>query len=236
MKFIMPFLIIGLLLVSACSNGTIEARPIDAKVVDVEINVKEKLCDEIQCKENQYCVNGECVCNDDLKMCKGDCIDQGLCCDSGDCGLGEFCENNKCVKHVCPFNQIYDSKKESCVCDKDSNWCISQNKCIPLNNCCVHSDCGNNRACSPTYFWTSVCVDDGREKCRSILEGQNAYFTVNGKGTDIEVKSVSEDFVSLKINDKEVNGHPVGAPYTLNPNAKLYIEATESAGGICHEE
>lgn len=236
MKQIMPVLIIGLLLISACSKGTIDARPIDAKVIEVDINVKEDLCDDVTCDEDSYCVSGECVCNDNLKKCDNVCISKDSCCDSGDCKLGEFCENNKCMKKACAFNQIYDPKQEKCVCDKESNWCAAQDKCIPRSSCCVHSDCGNDRSCSPTYFMTSVCVDDGREKCRSTLEGQNVYFNVNGESYEIVIKSVSSDFVSLLIGGEPLDAHPLNVPYILTENAKLYIESTETAGGVCKDE
>jgi hypothetical protein len=236
MKYIIPVLIIGLLLLSACSSGTIDARPIDAKVIDVEVNVKENLCDDVTCDDNSYCVSGECVCNDGFKQCDNECISESYCCDSGDCGLGEFCTNKNCIKQVCPFNQIYNPLKEECVCDKESNWCAAQSKCIPRSSCCVHSDCGNDRACSPTYFMTSVCIDDGREKCRSTLEGQNVYFTVNGESYEVIITSVSKDFVSLTINKEPLNAHPINVPYQMTENAKLYIESTKIAGGVCREE
>lgn len=235
MKYILSVLIIGLLLISACSNGTITARPVDEQVIDVEVNVKSDLCDDVQCDDNAYCASGKCVCNDDLKMCSGKCIADNLCCGSGDCSLGEFCEKNICIKHVCPFNQIYDPAKEKCICDKDSNFCTAQNKCIPRSSCCVHADCGNDRACSPTYFMTSVCIDDGRERCRSVIEGQNTYFTINRISYDVEVTSISDDFVSLKINDLELEAQPVNVPYELAYNAKIYVEHTKSAGGVCRD-
>ncbi|MBN1644937.1 hypothetical protein JW851_02790 [Candidatus Woesearchaeota archaeon] len=236
MKYILRVLIICLLLISACSKGTIDARPIDAKVIDVEVNIKESLCDNIECTENSYCVSGKCVCNEGFKMCNAECISEAYCCNSNDCGVGEICENKKCIKHICPFNQVYEPNKEACACDRDSNWCAMQNKCIPRSSCCVHSDCGNDRACSPTYFMASVCVDDGKEKCRSTIQGQNAYFIVNGVSYDIVVKSISKDFVSLKINDKDLDGHPVKVPYKLTDNANLYIDSTKIAGGVCREE
>lgn len=235
MKRILCVLIIGLLFLSACSRGTITARPVDEQIIDVEVNVKSDLCEAIECNEDSYCVSGKCVCRDDLKMCNGKCIAKNLCCSSGDCDLGEFCENNICIRHVCPFNQIYDPKKERCVCDADSNLCSAQSKCIPRSSCCIHADCGNDRACALTYFVASVCVDDGRVRCRSVIEGQNAYFTINGKSYDVEVTSVSRDFVSLKINDLELEAQPVNVPYELTGYAKVYVESSRSAGGVCKE-
>jgi hypothetical protein len=83
---------------------------------------------------------------------------------------------------------------------------------------------------------TSVCIDDGREKCRSTLEGQNVYFTVNGESYEIVVKSVSSDFVSLTINDEPLDSHPITVPYQMTENAKLYLESTKIAGGVCRTE
>ncbi len=233
MRYILALLIICLFLFSACSRGTITARPIDEQVIDIEVNVKADLCENVECNDDSYCVSGKCVCNNDLKMCKGECIKNNLCCDSGDCSVGEICENNICIKHVCAFNQIYDTDKEKCACNDDSKWCSAQNKCIPRKNCCVHADCSDDYACSNTFFMAMVCVDDGREKCRETLEGQNTHFRINDVSYDITVKSVSENFVSLKVNDMDLDAQPVNVPYELTDTIKLYVESTRIVGGAC---
>jgi len=233
MKYLLSLLIICLVFVSACSSDTITARPVDEQVIGVEVDVKSDLCEGISCGDNSRCVSGECVCDSGFKRCNEKCIADNLCCDSGDCSLGEYCAKGICVRHVCPFNQVYSNDKEKCVCDDSSKWCSEQEKCLPKGNCCVHADCGNDYACAETYFLALVCVDDGREKCRSTLEGQNSVFYVSGVSYDITVQSVSEDFVSLKVNDLSIDALPVNAPHGLAENAQVYVEQTRMVGGSC---
>ena len=231
---LLPFILISsLLLLSACSNDTITARPIDEQVISVEVDVKSNLCDQVSCDDNSKCVSGECVCDSGFKRCEKECISENLCCDSGDCSLGEFCEEGICMRHVCPFNQIFNSKKQKCVCDDASKWCSLQDKCIPKANCCVHADCGNDYACAETYFLALVCVDDSRERCRSTLEGQNSVFYINGISYDITVENVSEDFVSLRVNELMLDALPLNTPYELTENSRIYIEETRMVGGSC---
>jgi len=233
MKYILSVLIIGLFLLSACSSDTITARPVDEQIIDVEVNVKQDLCEDLECSENSYCVSGECVCDTGFKMCNGECLKDNLCCDSGDCDIGEICENNICIKHVCAFNQVYDTDKEKCVCNDNSKWCSQQNKCIPRASCCVHADCSNDYACSNTFFMAMVCINDGREKCRETIEGQNTNFWINDVSYDVSVKSVSENFVSLKINDMNLDAQPINVPYELEKDVNIYVESTRIAGGVC---
>jgi hypothetical protein len=234
MKYILSILIIGLLLISACSTDTIKARPFDEqKSIDIEIDVKEDLCDDVNCSENSYCVSGECICRAGFKDCNGECIEVSACCSNSDCGQSEVCESQACVKHVCGFYEVYDSKKDKCVCSDDSQWCSAKKKCIPKNHCCSHANCGNSYRCAETSFLAFICVDDGRKRCRSVLEGYSVRFYIKGIAYDVLLKSVSENFASIKINELELNDQALNVPYHLRDDATLYIESTTAAGGAC---
>jgi hypothetical protein len=236
MRYLWAMTIIFLFLLSSCSEGTLRAKPIDdSELIDVEVNVKSDICSNVFCGETEECVSGECVCRDGFKKCGSSCIKDSGCCTSKDCMLGEACEAGACIRHVCGFNEIYDSGDKECTCIDGTKWCAWQKKCIPKTFCCIDPDCDTDYRCAETYFLSSVCVEDGtKKKCSSIAEGRSSRFYIKGVPYDIFVKEVSESFIMLKINDLELEPLPVKVPYEEN-GAKIYFESAQILGGICKE-
>lgn len=233
MRYILAISIICLFLLTSCSSDSIRAKPIDdSKSIDVEVNVKSDICSNVLCEQNEECVSGECACKSGFKECNNACIDESVCCTSAECSLGEACESGVCIKHVCGFNEIYDSAKKECVCAQSTKWCGPQKKCVPNTFCCVDKDCENDYGCAETFFISYVCVDDRTTKCTSIAEGRSSRFYIKGVPYDIFVKDVSESFITLKINDLELEPLQVNAPFEEN-GAKIYFESAKIMGGVC---
>lgn len=233
MKYILTILIICLLLLTSCSDNAIRAKPIDdSKLIDVEVNVKSDICSNVLCKTNEECVSGECACIAGFKKCNGVCIEESVCCTSAECPLGAVCEAGACRKHICGFNEVYDSAKKECVCSQSSRWCSSQNKCVSKSSCCVNTECEAEYRCAETVFIASVCVEDKTKKCSSIVEGRSSRFYIKGVPYDIFVKDVSESFITLKINDLELEPLQVNVPFEEN-GARIYFEGAKVMGGVC---
>ena len=234
MKYILAILIISTFLLTSCSNDTtIRAKPIDdSKLIDVEVNVKSDICSNVFCKNNEECISGECVCTEGFKECNNACIEESSCCTSAECSLGEACEAGACIRHICSFNEIYDSAKKECVCSQSTKWCGPQKKCVPKTFCCVDKDCETDYRCAETFFISSVCVDDSTKKCSSITEGRSSRFYIKGVPYDILVKDISESFITLKINDLELEPLQVNIPFEEN-GAKIYFESAKIMGGVC---
>jgi len=235
MRYILAGLMVCLFLLTSCSSNTIKASPVvDSKSIDVEVNIKSDVCSGVLCKSTETCVSGECVCSEGFKNCNKVCIPDSACCTSGDCSTGEVCENNACIKHVCGFNEVYDTSKKDCVCGSGAKWCESQQKCIPLKNCCQDTDCGSDYRCADTFVISSVCVDDQTRKCKSIVEGRSERFYIKGVSYDILVKEISDSLIVLKINDLDIDPLPIKVPYVEN-DADIFFESAEMVGGVCKE-
>lgn len=233
MRYILAILIICLFLLISCSNGSIRAKPVDdSKYIDVEVNVKSDICSNVMCGESEECVTGECVCTAGFKECNNVCIKDSGCCTSADCMLGEACKSGACMKYVCGFNQVYDAKEKECICADSTKWCGPQKKCVPRTFCCIDQDCETDYRCAETFFIASVCVADRTTKCSSIAEERSSRFYIKGVPYDIFVKEVSESFITLKINDLELEPLQVKVPIEEN-GAKIYFESAKIIGGVC---
>lgn len=236
MRYILAILIIGMFLLTSCSDSSIRAKPIDdSKSIDVEVNVKSDICSNVLCKNNEECVSGECVCTEGFKKCNNACIEESVCCTSAECPLGAVCESGACMKHVCGFNEVYDSAKKECTCSDSTKWCGPQKKCVPKTFCCVDKDCENDYRCAETFFIASVCVDDRTKKCTSVAEGRSSRFYIKGVPYDIFVKAVSDSFITLNIGDLEIEPLQVNVPVEEN-GAKIYFESAKIMGGVCKKD
>lgn len=238
MRQIIISLLVILLLITACSKGTITARPIaDIKTADIEleVNVTDSAdsCAAVVCDSDKSCVNGECVCKNGFKECNEDCIAENSCCNDDDCEEG-ICEEGVCVNKVCKYNQRYDSDAKDCVCAEGTYYCAAQKKCIPKKNCCMHTVCKTYQRCVPTQFITSICLVKEKKVCKSVIEFRVEPFFFGADRYNVEIKDILNDGVLvLAVNEEELE-------LELNKektfmNMTIYMENLEVLGGYCKE-
>lgn len=240
-----------LFFISSCSGETYKK---DETSVFVETPVKsvyveEKTlpdpCKNINCKDNEVCSNGSCICSPASKLCKGSCIPSNNCCTSLDCSAREDCKDNKCTKSsFCGYNQQWDEAKKSCVCDEGTKFCSEQGKCIKYYSCCEETDCNSEgsiiRRCKKTVFIPHVCVKLSQgEHCISVAEGYRESFNILGDFGDIYVKNVYENgIVDLKIvhksDDIEIDKLPLDEEKDFG-RLSAKITEVEVKGGNCRE-
>lgn len=205
------------------------------------------LCKDIKCKTGEYCQEGKCVCAPDYKDCNGNCISVKNCCSKKDCGSREDCKNNTCIQvELCDHLEKWDNERKRCVCQEGNNYCISQNKCIPVDHCCINDDCnpqgGNDRYCMPTDFKLYLCLKkSGNKACAysSILKTNNQYTLLN-EGFSITINKMFENKqVSINISNSsnavKIDGFKMGDEIITNFGILNY-ERLEVSGGHCKSE
>lgn len=240
MKQIITALLVVLVLISGCSDETIEAQPVSEATAEVvlEANVTMDPCENIACGANSHCDNGNCVCDADYKQCNDACITKSACCTDTDCAVGKVCKDSACTETGCSYYQKYDYAKKTCVCNDQAKWCASQNKCIPKDNCCIHSNCDSSEACVPTQFLASVCIQKDKKMCRGLPEGRRESFVFSTDARySVVLKGVLQDGkVLLAVDDKDIS-LSVKETYNLGSNVTLFIEdELDIMGGNCREE
>ena len=223
-------LTLTLIILSACSNGSITAQPIAEDVIQKP--KIDELCKNIICPDNRYCELGKCICNEG-KICNNKCIPEDACCTDKDCKTDELCQELKCEKQICPLYQVYDREKKKCVCNYSSKWCSAQNTCIPIKACCRHTECGFDERCVETRFFAIICINDDQKHCKSVIEGRYEKFKVGTEKYEVELIEILED----KRVKYKINGQPIIAvvkgKYDLGMGHKVHIEKIEFTGGHC---
>ena len=157
--------VLGLFLISACTPELAAGPRREGISVEVEVT---NPCEGISCTENQFCVEGTCVCSEGFKACGSSCIPVNNCCTTEECGEGLVCEEGTCAKRVCEYHEEYDEERDECSCAPGTKYCRQQNQCIPRDNCCTLSDCGGDEDCAETTFLATVCLKNGKTSCKSV--------------------------------------------------------------------
>ncbi len=156
-------------------------------------------CAAIRCGWGNVCVDGQCVCPEDMNRCGEACIAQDACCADTDCGSGEMCKENSCVATPrCSYGQAYNAETGECGCAEGFDWCGDQGKCIPYDSCCDIFDCnpagGIDRRCIPSEVGVQVCMEEGGVKhCKQARTNTRNGFTLSSGDFDIYIDNVWAD-------------------------------------------
>lgn len=203
------------------------------------------LCKEIKCNVGEYCVEGECVCAPNYKDCRGKCVPIDLCCLKTDCATREDCINFQCIQvELCGYLEKWDAKSKTCVCQEGAVYCAAQNKCIPIDHCCIMDHCnpkgGNERYCVPTDFKPYICIKKlGNKGCNylSLIKERNSY-TLLDENFDLFIEKIFENNnINIRLaknSTMQVNlkNFKIGEKY-ITPFAEVSYEGIEVSGGNC---
>ncbi len=229
-------IVLLLLLLTGCQQqNTLVATTPETEFAE-KLAEKQK-CANVMCGQNEQCSGGECVCADKYKSCNGTCIPTEGCCIQDDCDDEHFCaENNKChlSPQTCDYYEEWNAEKEACDCTQGTKFCQAQNKCIPENHCCTPTDCTFRRdICVPTNYAAGVCVRDPSLHCKTIVEGNQARFTIDNTPLKITVTNIFEKGnTALRIEDA-VKTMQFNTTEQLTQQATISVEHIKNLGGTC---
>ncbi len=229
MKLKLLLAIISLFLIAAC---------IQIENVQEEIIEEKNPCSDIVCNENQYCVNGTCVCGDGFKACGEMCIVKDECCTDKDCKKNEVCKNNKCVfscdKILCSYNEVCDEDLKECVCSPNSRFCNYQQKCLPFDICCDNFDCEGNQKCTITKFSVNVCFEGEQKACKYIGEDSFVYFNLYDNRYKFKLEKIySNAEIKYSVDDAPLEILKLGERVKLAPRLYIYLQEIKELGGVC---
>lgn len=225
-----------LLFLTACQQqNTIVATTPDSQLT--EKIAEEQRCANITCGQNEQCKGGTCVCIQKYKSCNEKCIPTAGCCTQDDCDDNHFCgEDSICHKkpQTCNYYEIWDTSKEECACDKGTKFCEAQNICMPEKHCCIPTDCTFRRdICVPTNYAAGICITDPSLHCKTIVEGNQARFTLKNDSFVIAVTNIFEKGnTAMRIDDKTVTLR-FNVSETLNEDSAISVQHIKDLGGTC---
>ncbi len=222
-----------MLLVSACSQQTTMAQPLNNTVPETKDSCAEK-----QCGENTYCELGQCMCLGGYKLCGENCILERSCCDDTECPSGKACVTGVCTdRPVCGFNEVWNDAYKECLCEEGNKYCREQGKCIPADSCCSHIDCRGGDRCAPTTYSATVCLQSVTKKCSMIHEGTISKFMTPVGDYEITLVNLLEGpLFDLKVNNDSIRRLRLDEVNTVgNGTAKVFVEGMTVFGGICKE-
>ncbi|MEM4254416.1 MAG: hypothetical protein QXR48_03470 [Candidatus Woesearchaeota archaeon] len=223
-----------LVVLSACSQQTIKAQPLNNTVPQLS-----DACATMQCGDNAYCEAGMCMCLGGFKECSGNCIPERSCCTNAECPFGRVCENGVCAERpVCGFNEEWDNVEKECICGEGTKFCSRQGKCIPKDNCCENIDCKGDQRCAVTTYSASVCIKTTTAKCSMIPEGTVGRFMTPIGDFSIKLENILEGpLFDLKVNNDTTRRlRPDEQSLVANGSAYVYVESMKTFGGYCREE
>lgn len=225
-----------LLFLTACQQqNTVVA--ITPDTVLAEKIAEEQRCANVICGQNEECEAGNCVCTQKYKSCNEKCIPTAGCCTQDDCDDNNFCgEDNTCHKkqQTCNYYEAWDIETEECTCAIGTKFCQAQNICIPQNHCCTPIDCTFRRdICVPTNYAAGICITNPSLHCKTIVEGNQARFTLGNESFVIAVTNIFEKGnTAMRINDKTTT-LTFNTSETLNKNAAISVQHIKNLGGVC---
>jgi len=232
---IIVYLLIILVLISGCGKNQITASAIKdlpiEKQVEIEANVvSAEACADVVCNSNSKCVNGDCVCNDGYKKCSDQCILEIQCCKDSECGEYESCKENQCSTDNCGVNAAFDTAKNQCECNADSQYCPAQKSCIPKSNCCMNSYCDSDERCVYTKYLAVICIE---KQCKSVTLDRGESFLMGGVRYEVDITNfLQNDGIDLTVNDAPMILRGDQAK-SIGDNIEITLESIESAGGNC---
>ncbi len=228
-------LLASLFLIVACTKTPITEEKITGETVIEEKNP----CADIVCNENQECVDGNCVCEEDFRLCKGDCISEQQCCTDEECSKIEICEVNKCVfsceKVLCLHNQVCEEDLKKCVCAPNTRLCNYQKKCLKYDRCCDSFDCEGSKKCTLTTFSVNICFEEDKQRiCKYVGENSFIYFDLYGNRYKFSLDKIyANNEIKYSIDDKPLQKIKLGDRIKLAPRLYLYLQEIKEIGGIC---
>lgn len=204
-----------------------------------------KPCENVKCKQNEFCADGKCVCKSDFRDCNGECIPAANCCGRIDCSQGHDCINRTCTRvDFCPYNMAFNMTKKACFCTGPTKWCDRQQKCIPNTLCCETIDCnplgGTDRYCVPFEKEYQFCMKKGGEShCVKTRSNNRETFRLEGKNYDLYFDKIYEGGVvdlSIAFEGNKENifkWDPAKGSTFTSSGLELYSEAFKTYGGNC---
>jgi len=229
-------ILICILALAACEPA-LETRPTSefeqAPTPSGQQQIQIDPCADVSCEQNMICEEGSCVCDAGMKSCNGACIAQDACCSDADCASGT-CQNNTCVLQ-CDFGEVFEDGE--CQCAEDRKYCREQDKCIPLDSCCIHAQCDSFERCVPLQTRARLCAEfDGKSTCRMLADiGFDDRITINDKSFIVEgdqwlndgsvTFSIDNETLTLHKNERKALG-----------NIIFYQEGAEELGGFCKRD
>ena len=234
--FILIIATLLFLFLAACKqqNTIVATTPDEALTTRL---AEEQKCTNVVCGQNEQCQGGTCVCTPKFKPCNAECIPTAGCCIQDDCDDEHFCgEDKECHKkpQTCDYYQIWDAQKEECTCITGTKFCQEQNKCIPESHCCIPTDCTFRRdICVPTNYAAGVCIKDKSLHCRTIVEGNQARFTLSNQSFVITITNIFEKGnTAMRINDK-ARTLTFNASEQLTQDSAISVPHITNLGGTC---
>lgn len=237
MKFGAFSLVVLLLVLVACSNQLM-AEPGDVKISEPADNSTEDTtitetesdpCQDVQCKENENCVDGSCVCK---KECEGICIAENACCTDDEC-QGK-CIDNECREARCEYGEILEDGE--CVCREDYKYCKEQGKCISRDSCCTFVNCGSFQDCVSTSLAVDFCVEKEPKKICKLLskEGRRELFKINGKEFFVEALNFYEGEIEFQLGNETIM---LKTNQTIERDGiTMWQDNFKVTGGFCRED
>lgn len=201
--------------------------------------IERNPCFDVVCSDNEECINGSCACVDSFKSCNDECIPDSNCCNDTSCGEGNTCRDGDCTKSptLCRLNEVWSFDKEKCVCAQDTRFCSEQQKCIPKDKCCFHNECLRVERCSLYVIASQVCVKNGGEHCKKLVEDRRDSVNVLGTVYDIFMGKVYEDStIDINFNNELKFNLTEGQNVSVGENLELSIKDLLVFGGVCKEE
>lgn len=226
-------LLVFLVFLAACEPA-LQTRPTSEYQLPEETSDEPvNLCADVSCNENEECYQGDCICEEGYKTCNNTCIPDDQCCTTDDCAEGT-CEQGICVQD-CHFGETFEDN--ACDCGSDRKYCPEQDRCIPRDACCVHSQCDRDQRCVPVQLRARLCLEtDNKTKCRLLADnGRDEVVAVNNVDYRLEATNWwNDNTITFTVNNETIRLDK-NDQHTL-ANIAFYYENFEEVGGYCKED
>lgn len=141
----------------------------------------------VECRDDEYCNEGECVCRPELTDCDGECVDTlshpshcGACLPAEPCAKGQRCSVGACLDSCeaptrdCGAGVCADTRSDPAHCGSCDRACAVDQICLagecadyaPALGCesCAGCDaCESHEACCDIFPYGPTCIDPAQE-------------------------------------------------------------------------